>query len=202
MLTPRWSRDCRKCTFHLQEDPPKWIARDCAHFLLIILPLGLYGRSHGLRQGVQLVRQHDGRRRSPDLVRHLLDVHPLLRWHESSRDQPQDPAIRVSPPALCGMVCCDQLSCYMLGACVGNHSILSLMLTKVKRPRLSYTVQRLVGLPPWELDYGRLCHKLPAPCDVPDIVRCRKVLEANSNCPSVRDGFLHWTCRDRGRNLR
>src|SRR5258708_9878686 len=117
MMTHRRSRDCRKCTFHIQEDSSKWATCNCAHGLLIILSVGVYGRSRGLRQGVQLVRQYDVRCGSPDLVWHLLHVHPLLYWHEGSRNRPYEPAICLSFPALCGMVCCHQLPYYLLGGC-------------------------------------------------------------------------------------
>jgi Amino acid permease len=69
-------------------------------------------------------------------------------------------------------------------------------------PKLSYTVQRLVGFPPWELGHSRLYHELPAPCDFPHIIRWREVLEEVPTCPCVRDGFLHRNRRDRGRYLR
>ncbi len=116
-MTYRRSRDCRQCTFHIQEDSSKWVARDCAHSFLILLSVGLYGRSLGLWQGVQLVRQHDRRRRSLDLVWHLRHLHPLLRWHEGSRNRPYEAAIRLSPPALCGMVRCHRLLYYQRGEC-------------------------------------------------------------------------------------
>ena len=62
-----------------------------------------------------------------------------------------------------------------------------------QRTLLPYAVQWLVGLPPWELEHGHLYLKLPPPCDVPDTVRWRTVLEANPKYPTVRDGFLLWT---------
>ena len=116
-MTDRRSRDRRKCTFHIQEDSSKWIARDRAYILLIILSVGVHGRSGGLRQGVQLVRQHDVRHRSPDLVWHLFHLHPVLRRHESSRNRSQDAAICVSPSAFCGVVCSRLVPCYLLRAC-------------------------------------------------------------------------------------
>jgi hypothetical protein len=110
----RRSRDRRKCTFHIQEDTSKWITRDCAHRLFIIRSIGVHGRSRGLRQGVQLVRQHDGHRRSPDLVWHLRHLHPFLHWHEGSRNRPFNAAVRFSLPTVCGMVRCHQLLNYLL----------------------------------------------------------------------------------------
>jgi hypothetical protein len=117
----RRSRDCRKRTFHIQEDSSKWITRDCAHSLLVIRRIGVHGRSLGLRQGVQLVRQHDVRRGSPDLVRHLRHVHPFLHWHEGSRNRPYEPAVRFSPPALCGMVRRHQLLDHLHGGYISVY---------------------------------------------------------------------------------
>ena len=59
----------------------------------------------------------------------------------------------------------------------------------------------MAGFPPWELDHGRLYHKLPARRGFPDIVRWREVLEEIPSCLSVRDGFLHRNRRDRVKYL-
>ena len=70
------------------------------------------------------------------------------------------------------------------------------------QPDTIYTVQRLVGFPPWELDHGRLYHKLPARCGLPDTVRWREVLEEIQTCAGGRYGFLLRNRRDRGKYLR
>ena len=60
-------------------------------------------------------------------------------------------------------------------------------------------VYRLVGLPPWKLGHGRFSYILLAPCDVPNAVRWRDVLDACTNRPSLRDGLLHRDRRGRGK---